>query len=158
MPTKLLTLLVLACSVLISRQDAYAQSVQKFTLSSFSTVNNDSVYVVAGQSMSGESLSPKVLHGYLPFQYSTLDVEVISVPTLEMMLWPNPASTTVQLSFSQDDTYETRIYSGDGSLKAVSLISGISGELDISNLASGLYFIKVLNSAGISHEQKLIKQ
>ena len=68
-------------------------------------------------------------------------------------MFPNPASETVQLQFSQPLEARIEVYNISGALLFSEEISGIHKNLSISHLSKGVYFVSV-----ISGREKVIKK
>jgi hypothetical protein len=66
----------------------------------------------------------------------------------KLKIFPNPASSMVHLSWENDEFVNIKIYSAQGSIVAEHAFSGISSDLDVSNLVTGLYIFCVSNSKG----------
>jgi len=71
------------------------------------------------------------------------------------LLYPNPAKTTVSLSFEQSNTIEIKIYNALGSLVMNKSNYESKTEINIENLNKGIYFISVLNK-GTTILKKLV--
>jgi hypothetical protein len=64
----------------------------------------------------------------------------------EVLLWPSVTSSTFNIAVRGDDSYNVNIYNSRGQL--VKTFKGLryNNELDISDLAGGLYIVNVYNS------------
>ena len=75
-------------------------------------------------------------------------------------LYPNPASNTVKLSLNNlahsDFSYE--IYNSNGQLISASAINYLYSEINISDLSSGLYFVKVFNNYNTITKRLVVTQ
>lgn len=75
-------------------------------------------------------------------------------------LYPNPASNTVKLSLNNlahsDFSYE--IYNSNGQLISASVINYLYSEINISDLSSGLYFVKVFNNYNTITKRLVVTQ
>ena len=80
---------------------------------------------------------------------SSLSVNEFELNSL--VLYPNPASKQINLSWDKSEQVSIKIYNAIGKLmyfaKDKSLINTMS--VDISNYASGLYFVKINNINGV---------
>ncbi|MBD3636705.1 MAG: T9SS type A sorting domain-containing protein [Crocinitomicaceae bacterium] len=146
------TFLVLLGTVNVS----YCQSVQKSTITSFQSVSpNDSLIVVAGQSMSGESLSPQILHGYLPLQYSQLSVPE-NTP-VGLSLYPNPVQSVLYVTTSAAVIKELYLYDISGKKIRVEWVDSENYSLTLEGISDGIYIVEVLLTDGRSFREKIIK-
>lgn len=111
----------------------------------------------SGNSVGGQSYSTKDANpfpGLSYYQLTSYDIngqsssEVIRRVELEqaeqLLIWPNPSSSTVQISGTQDQLKDISLYSYTGKRLTLNYISFEEGiiTIDISNLASGLYLVK----------------
>ncbi len=152
-----LTISTALIALLFSASLCYGQSVGKWTFSAmqFSTAN-DSLYVAAGQIMSGQSLAPNVLHGYYPLQYSLL-----SVPenTLDINIYPNPFTNELRIELSDEGNSMTKLEVRDLQSKLIFAeeFNGNNHLLNTAFYAPGVYILTVRKE---SHTivRKIIKQ
>jgi hypothetical protein len=115
-----------------------AQVQVKTTLSSFSVnVQNDSLILVSGQMISGNSVSPVLDHGYLSLRYSSLSISNDLIAN--WMIFPNPASSNIQVSFGREVSGTIYIYNFLGELVIQNTIHSDEAYLDISGLEAGSY-------------------
>ncbi|MBL7836655.1 MAG: T9SS type A sorting domain-containing protein, partial [Bacteroidetes bacterium] len=79
----------------------------------------------------------------------TLDAKLssaLSSTLTEVLLYPNPASTTLKIEMpglDQMDEFSIYLYSTQGTLLEEKTFQGNSGNLDINNLIPGMYLIHV---------------
>jgi len=87
------------------------------------------------------------------FNYVDRILSVNDFPTLEVVIYPNPAKNIINIS-SQEPIKSISIYNSLGNIVAEAL-----GEttIDVSNLTSGLYFIEV-TTGGSKSVEKFIKK
>ena len=91
---------------------------------------------------------------------SALYDESLSLSEIDLeafKIYPNPASSDIILSWDRSDLVSIRIYNALGKLMYYASQTDISEptRIDVSNFASGLYFIKINNSNG-SVTKKLV--
>lgn len=73
-------------------------------------------------------------------------------------MYPNPASDVIEFGFTNDNlTKEITIITAQGSVVRTASTSGVSTNLNISDLASGVYFVQMKNALGTSTKQLIIK-
>ena len=89
------------------------------------------------------------------FQFSTLASPSYSVPT-SFAIYPNPVKDILNVSFDKEIT-AVAIYNLLGQEVIAKLINANEGSIDVSNLGSGTYFVKVSADNGIK-TIKLIKE
>ncbi len=98
--------------------------------------------------MSGESV--QVEHGFHYTHFTITPIE--EVPTLSMALYPNPSSEQLHLRLEEplDADVSIQLLDLNGRLvKRQALPAGsTTGELQVSELAAGIYFLKLANAYG----------
>ena len=119
---------------------AFGQVQVKSTLSSFSvSSSNDSLLLVGGQSISGNTVTPNVNHGYLSLRYSSLAIEKENLNA--WIIFPNPAEDVIYLEFSNGDSGILELYNLVGELiKTISIQTNVE-MFDVSDLSPGTYYI-----------------
>lgn len=105
--------------------------------------------------MSGESQNPRVLHGYLPFQYSTLDL--VEKPIIEYKVYPNPTLGNVHVQLDSDQEFELVVHDLMGAIVHRSNWQAASAYVDLNDFADGMYLLRIVWSDGSYVEEKLIK-
>ena len=155
MNIKLLTFL-LVLNLCQFHQDLSAQTVQKSTLSGFSNISaNDSVYVAAGQIEAGESLTPRVLHGYFPFQYSLVNLD--HEDASQFSVYPNPVNDICYIDFKDNGNYRVEILNIQGQVVLRDQFIDQNATLNLSTFSRGLYFVVIYQGESVVFNQKLIK-
>lgn len=106
-----------------------------------------------------ESFEGVQMEGVLRFDY-IIAPGVLAIndhkPGTDLILYPNPVENRLKISSKVSlDTY--KIYSVDGSLIDHGILATSIGEIDVSSLNNGMYFIE-LNSADRKLVKKFIKQ
>ena len=89
----------------------------------------------------------------------TEDCEVLSTPKDEVLgvsIYPNPASDKLYFQGLMAEIQGVEIYSLQGKLIRSYTIN--ISEIDVSQLSSGIYFIKVLTSDGRKTVQRFIRK
>lgn len=71
------------------------------------------------------------------------DVNELSSPTDQIMLYPNPANDVLYLKNIPDEQQTVAIFKLDGSCIKIASISEISSGLNISDLNPGIYVLKI---------------
>jgi hypothetical protein len=93
----------------------------------------------------------KIFGNQLSTVLSNESFEAIS----KVELYPNPSTNTFQISL---DAKKVEIYSLTGQLIQTENNCVANKEINISNLAKGIYIVKIINSDAISVSKKLIKE
>ncbi len=156
MHNKLLTFSLVIICCLSSSIEAEAQTVQKSYFSGFSNVSaNDSIYVASGQIMAGESLNPRILHGYFPLQYSLLNIEAEVLNSIS--IYPNPANDFCTIDFGDFGEYTITIIDIQSQIIRSESCKNSSTVLNLSELSRGLYFIVIYQDEKLIFNKKLIK-
>ncbi|MEO9530968.1 MAG: T9SS type A sorting domain-containing protein [Crocinitomicaceae bacterium] len=134
----------------------YGQNTLRYSLSSFSTVtSNDSLDLLGGQSISGLSISPNVYHGFLPLQYSTLDLNEFN--SNKIAVYPNPTNDNIHIDFGNEFTGLIYIRDIAGKIVFEKEITGSFYVVDMSDYLNGAYLIQFVNEDRIYDINKIIK-
>ena len=84
-----------------------------------------------------------------------------SVESLSLDLWPNPAEFEINLAFHGTNLTNIRIFNTQGammySLQSSEISDAERAQINVSNWASGLYFVSLESDRGMAHH-KFIKQ
>lgn len=73
-------------------------------------------------------------------------------------MYPNPASTTLQFGFTNDNmNKEITVITAQGAVVQTMKTTGASSSMDVSGLSAGIYFVNVKSELGISTKQLVIK-
>jgi hypothetical protein len=75
--------------------------------------------------------------------------------TEKVHMYPNPAQTEIFITCKNNHLRKANIYSKEG--RIIQEVNNINDRIDISNLASGLYFIQISDEAGQNHFVSFIK-
>lgn len=76
--------------------------------------------------------------------------------TTQFSVYPNPASSTLNISSREFDTYKVSVLDVTGKVMSNNNYSGLENHVDISNLSNGIYFLTV-NSGDKTQTIKFIK-
>jgi hypothetical protein len=100
--------------------------------------------------------------GFLPYDYDTIAFTVTTVLGIESnhlspvySLFPNPASTSVNLSNPENKTVTMEMFNSVGTLVLSKNATSTISSLDISDLAPGIYFYRITDADGFSSTGKL---
>lgn len=124
----------------------------------FTTARNDSK---TGALIANDSISPCWGHGKVDAlkavnaAYDKLDINQATQIRPSLVVYPNPATDRVTIATGSNAQLPVQVFSADGRCVMQCNIAGI-GELDISTLDAGIYFVSVRDRAGI-RTQKLVK-
>ncbi|WMJ73319.1 T9SS type A sorting domain-containing protein [Cytophagaceae bacterium ABcell3] len=140
-------------------------------------VYNDKVYIVAGSSRRGgnvdsenEALTLEVIEFSMtedliePEPDEDEDEgEVTAIqantPDSPLNIFPNPAVDNINIELSGGQGFTVEVYSPDGRLESVSNHSGSTGNINLSGLAKGMHYLKVIGNHGEIYEMyKIVKQ
>lgn len=83
-------------------------------------------------------------------------VGILDIETMEMTLFPNPTTTTLNVECK--DMVEVSIFNSIGQMIRHQNANGDSMTLNVSNLNSGAYMIQITTSNGFMTTQKFIKK
>lgn len=84
----------------------------------------------------------------VPFNAITVDIE--NTPVLDgLSVYPNPASSSIQINNNNAAGFVTNIYSIDGRLMLNTFAAPGVNSVDISNLTSGLYTVVIADGAAV---------
>ena len=77
----------------------------------------------------------------------------------DILLYPNPVSTSLNIKLSSNWSYNTniRLFNAIGSLMIESKMNGNEQQIDVSSLPSGVYFIEIRDGQN-SVSRKIIKR
>lgn len=83
---------------------------------------------------------------YILFPQLSASTELAELENFDLKLVPNPAQNQCQILFSKTATYKVNLYDTQGKLMLDTEATGQTISLDLSTLASGIYFIEVTSS------------
>lgn len=86
---------------------------------------------------------------------NTDGIETIEATSIQV--FPNPASDRVEINSNDNPIHTASIFNNMGQLISTVSIENVHGQIDISNLTNGIYWIRVSTEKGTS-TQKFIKQ
>jgi hypothetical protein len=92
------------------------------------------------------------------FQVTT-GIDEVSNDEVKAMVFPNPTSSFVELQISNSINGQLiyKLYDQNGSFITQESISGSATMINLTSLQSGIYFLKVINSAKIIKTFKIVK-
>ncbi len=96
--------------------------------------------------------------GWMDIENVTFEVETSSneVSNSSLSLYPNPASNSFVIN--SESAGELLLYNLNGTLVKQQMISSGSNNIQITDLASGLYMVKYISEDGLEQFDKLIKK
>ncbi len=83
---------------------------------------------------------------YILLPQLSASTELAELENFDLKLVPNPAQNQCQILFSKTATYKVNLYDTQGKLMLDTEATGQTISLDLSTLASGIYFIEVTSS------------
>ncbi len=135
-----------------------SQTVLRSTISVFhSNMNNDTLQLAAGQILTIESNSPKILHGYYPLNHSLLSLTEIGFS--EISIYPNPFSQKITLTILKNNSFikSISIYDLNGKLVLEKEYNSNTINVNLNQYNNGIYFVKIIDNNGNVTAQKIIK-
>nr|WP_321236143.1 T9SS type A sorting domain-containing protein [uncultured Psychroserpens sp.] len=96
-----------------------------------------------------------VLSGAEAYSFDTLSVET-ETEISDVIIYPNPAQTEINISASNIVIDQVEVFNVAG--KRVMLVKNQLQKIDISQLQSALYFVKLRSITGTSNTIKLVKE
>ena len=124
----------------------------------FSTARNDEM---TGPLQEMDSMSVRWGHGKVDAlkavnaAYDKLDIEQASTIEPELVVFPNPASGRVEILTGSDRAEKMQILSADGKTVHTATVCG-QASVDISQLPTGVYFVRVIDRNNI-RMKKIVK-
>jgi Secretion system C-terminal sorting domain len=91
-------------------------------------------------------------------QYSDVVSVKYSGTTAEPTIYPNPATNLVTISIGSGEIYQYQLLDMLGNTARIGEISQAAHQIDIADLQSGLYILRVAYPGGIASQHQLIKQ
>ena len=82
----------------------------------------------------------------------SLDAAILSTLTV----WPNPTSERVQVSATTNEPIRINVYSSEGLLVQSLTTSRQNESIDVSRLATGLYFVEMIITSGGTKTERLL--
>lgn len=79
-------------------------------------------------------------------------------PELEMLVYPNPSNSIMNIDFAKEGQYQIQLYNTLGILYWTEVSHSSSTSIDLSELPVGVYFVRVENEKGIQGIQRIVKQ
>jgi hypothetical protein len=72
-----------------------------------------------------------------------------------MAVFPNPSTGRIQVDLGRDGTFQADLYDATGSLVR-SIVLGRTSNIDLSDLAKGVYTLQLNTSAGRSQQRVVL--
>ncbi len=125
----------------------------------FTTARNDDK---TGPLQERDSVSVRWGHGKVDAlravnaAYDRLDIESASVVRPKLVVYPNPAGGYVTILTGSARAEEMEILGADGRLALRGTVCG-EATVDVSGLSSGVYFVRVLDRAGVRTEKLVVE-
>jgi len=86
-----------------------------------------------------------------------LDVEEIAYQSDEIIIYPNPTSEFINIVNANSQIERVEIIDIQGRIMIIQSIGGNQANINISNLNSGIYIIKIYTNSGLKVD-KIIKK
>ena len=91
----------------------------------------------------------------------TLAVPMPERSEVDVRVWPNPTSSSLQLTVNNvqlTDNYSYKITDLSGRILMQGKINSEKEEINISGFAAGMYFLEVRSSDGVIQTVKVVKE
>ena len=122
---------------------------------------NGHVEITEGAEIVGQLLQADANFGYdetIPFCIGETGLNEVANLQETWSLYPNPANEMVQFGFEKDNELkEILIYTALGNVVKMTSTTGATATVDVSDLASGVYFVTLKSAKGTSTKQLVIK-
>ncbi len=83
------------------------------------------------------------------FTKNTTGVISVNKSNNDIIVYPNPASNEITIRYDSKLKAESiLVYSADGRLMKTTKDTGLSSKIDVKNMPSGIYIVRVLNESG----------
>ena len=93
-----------------------------------------------------------------PYEIQTIGIENYPGITLNAMVYPNPTSSNLQLAISNEKFEgEVKVFDTNGKYLFSKKIEGETTVIPMSDLATGTYFVNVLNGTQVLKSFKVVK-
>ena len=93
-----------------------------------------------------------------PYEIQTIGIDNYPSITLNAMVYPNPTTSNLQLAISNEEFEgEVKVFDTNGKYLYSKKIEGKKTEIPMSDLATGTYFVNVLNGTQILKSFKVVK-
>ena len=93
-----------------------------------------------------------------PYEIQTIGIDNYPGITLNAMVYPNPTTSNLQLAISNEEFEgEVKVFDTNGKYLYSKKIEGNKTEIPMSDLATGTYFVNVLNGTQILKSFKVVK-
>jgi len=92
--------------------------------------------------------------------YSPLSVPGVGKTSTDISLYPNPANSEINVVYDANDDVKTiAVYNIIGKVMSVYRVTGNSANLNLENIPTGIYFVRLMNTQGdVVATRKFTKQ
>ena len=111
-----------------------------------------------------ENTFARLPNGAGPFVFNTPTLGFTNDPVSvtenmlpEFSIYPNPASSNLNIYAENRASFQAELYSPQGNLVKQKSLSQTDGLLDISNLSAGIYLLKLKTSSGSVHRKIIVQ-
>jgi hypothetical protein len=102
------------------------------------------------------TISPETPDANVMFVLGDVVTSVSSSVSNNLLMFPNPASSAVQIKWNNSNAQKLKLISATGSLILEQNVNGTQSQLDLSAIAAGAYFLVVEDAQGIRVSTKLL--
>lgn len=102
------------------------------------------------------TISPETPDANVMFVLGDLVTSISSSATNNFLVFPNPASSSIQIKWNSSQAQKVKLISTTGSLILEQNVSGMQCQIDLSAVAAGAYILVVENEQGLSVSTKLL--
>jgi PKD repeat protein len=102
------------------------------------------------------TISPETPNANVMFVLGDVITSVSASASNSLVMFPNPASSTVQIKWNNTNAQKLKLISATGSLILEQNVNGTQSQLDLSAIAAGAYFLVVEDAQGIRVSTKLL--
>jgi PKD repeat protein len=102
------------------------------------------------------TISPETPDATVMFVLGDVITSVSANASSNLVMFPNPASSAVQIKWNNSNAQKLKLISTTGSLIFEQNLSGTQSQLDLSAVAAGAYFLVVEDAQGIRVSTKLL--
>jgi hypothetical protein len=102
--------------------------------------------------------SPVFVRMFISGQIIT-EIEEHKATKQGFIIYPNPATGFITIETDENSvSYRAEIISISGKMVKTQSLSGMESSIDLSDLPSGLYLVKITGNKGNIHQERIIKQ
>ena len=93
-----------------------------------------------------------------PYEIQTIGIDNYPGITLNAMVYPNPTTSNLELAISNEEFEgEVKVFDTNGKLLFAKKIEGETTVIPMAELATGTYFVNVLNGTQVLKSFKVVK-